>query len=115
MTDYLSYRRKLKLEGPQPKPKKVYKIKTYSDKRSKLNREYAKKTKPLWKDQPCAAGLPGCTKIAQGMHHLQGKETTEKLLNTEKMIPCCNACNSWVEKNDAEARRLGLKESKFKN
>jgi hypothetical protein len=28
-------------------------------------------------------------------------------------MPSCRKCNNWVEENDAEARKMGLKKSKF--
>ena len=114
MTSYLEHRRALKLGQVEPEKKKPRKkIKPFSDKRTKLNREYAKKTAPLWKGLDCEARTPDCIGVAQGMHHLEGKETAEKLLNTKKMIRCCNPCNSWIEANDAKAREMGLKRSRL--
>ena len=114
MNDYLRHRQKLKLEGKPPAEKKRYKIAQYSKKRQRANREYAAKTRPLWQDIPCKIRSPECSGISQGMHHLEGKETIEKLLNTDKMIPCCNPCNGYVEKFPKWAQERGFKLSRLK-
>lgn len=49
MSNYLEYRLKLKNEGKPPKEKKVYRIPRESKKRAKINREYAKKSRPVWR------------------------------------------------------------------
>ena len=115
MTSYLEHRRALKLGQVQSEKKQRKKIKPFSDKRAKLNRQYAKETKPMWEGKECAIKAPGCQIIATGMHHIEGKDTPEKLLNKEGMIPACSYCNLiWVEQNDAEARKLGFKRSRMK-
>ncbi|RPE05531.1 hypothetical protein EGT74_24415 [Chitinophaga lutea] len=48
MSTYLEYRLKLKNEGLPPKDKKIHRTKPYSDKREKINREYAKMSRPVW-------------------------------------------------------------------
>lgn len=99
---------------PKPEPvKKTYTIPKVSKKRAATNREYAAKSKPVWKGKSCEIKAPGCTGKAQGIHHLKGKVSSEMLLDDKWWKPACNHCNTWVEVNDAEARRLGLKLSKF--
>jgi hypothetical protein len=114
MNDYLRHRQKLKLEGKPPAEKKRYKIAAYSKKRQRANREYSAKTRPLWQGIPCKIRSPDCSGMSQGMHHLEGKETVEKLLNTDKMLPCCNRCNLYVEVNHAWAVARGFKLSRLK-
>lgn len=55
---------------------------------------------------------PVCTGRAQGFHHLAGR-LGKLLTDKKKKIPCCNACNTFIEKNDAWARANGFKLSKF--
>lgn len=113
MSDYLLHRRAIKLSDPAPKPKKVYKIKPFSDKRAKLNREYAVKSRPYWQDQMCAIRSPLCTGAAQGIHHRKGKATPELLMDETWWMPACHFCNSYVENNDAWARKHGFKLSRM--
>ena len=110
MNDYMQYRLRLKNEGCPSKEKKFRNIKPFSDKRAKINREYAKLTKPLWEGKECQIKAPGCQGRATGMHHLRGKDTIERLLNIKEMIPACNYCNGiWIEEHSKEAKELGLK------
>lgn len=115
MSNYLEYRRNLKLGIAKPTEKNPTKIKKESDKRAKLNRQYAKESKPRWQGKDCRVRSPDCTRKAQGMHHLAGKDTAEKLLDPNNQIPCCNACNTYVEQHDAWARVNGFKLSRLKS
>lgn len=113
MNSYLEHRRALKLSDPQPKPKKVYKIKPFSDKRAKLNREYAKKSRPYWQGKMCGIRSPVCSGTAQGIHHRKGKVTPELLMDETWWMPACNFCNSYVENCDEWARKNGFKLSRM--
>lgn len=92
----------------QPKP-----IQPRSKKLSEVMRkEYVPEVKEMvGKNTPCKVNSPVCTKKAQGFHHLAGR--LGKLLTDKKKVPCCNACNQFIEKNDAWARANGWKTSKF--
>lgn len=114
MSDYLQYRRKLKLEGKPPKERKQYRIPKVSKKQAEVNREYAKISKPMWEGQRCEMGTPVCTGRAQGMHHIWGKTTKKDRLDPKNMKRSCNACNGFAEAKHKEAEALGLKESRFK-
>lgn len=114
MNDYLIYRLKLKNEGKPPAVKKPVKIQQYSKKRQKANREYAEKSRPVWKGKPCAIKAKGCTGLAQGIHHIEGKSSIELLLDESKWMVCCHHCNQFVESNDAWAREKGFKISRLK-
>lgn len=59
----------------------------------------------------CAIKTEVCTGFAQGFHHPFGK-ASEELRLTNK-VPCCNPCNVYIEANDAYARQMGWKKSKF--
>jgi hypothetical protein len=114
MTSYLEHRRALKLGQVQPGKKPRKKIKPFSDKRAKLNRQYSKESRPRWKGKPCRVKSPACTGISQGIHHIEGKDTPDKLLDPDNQIECCNACNLFLEVNDAWARNHGFKKSRMK-
>lgn len=115
MSDYLAYRLKLKNEGKPQKVKKPVKIRQYSKKRQRANREYAEKSRPWWKGKQCAIRSPGCTGAATGIHHLKGKSSTELLLDERYWVPACGYCNTiWVEENHAEAVKNGFKLSRLK-
>jgi hypothetical protein len=112
---YLEYRRALKNgqkpPAEKPEPNKIAQV---SEKREAQNREYAKKSRPFWKGKRCQAQLPGCTGNAEGVHHLKGKSSVELLMDESNWMAVCNHCNGQIEVNDAAARDLGLKKSKFK-
>lgn len=97
------------------KEKKITVIKPRSKKLDKIMRkEYVPHVKEMVsKGTECAVKSPVCTKMAQGFHHLEGREG--KNLTGKKKIPCCNACNRHIESNDAWARSQGLKLSKHSN
>lgn len=114
ITEYMKHRQQLKNGQVKPIKKPPVKIKQVSKKRAILNREYAKVSRPIWKDQPCSIHSSVCIGMAQGIHHPWGKDTPERLLDTNNMMPACNPCNGWVEQHDAEARKLGLKKSRLK-
>lgn len=115
MTPYLTYLRLLKNgEIHQETKKSMKKIKPFSDKRAKLNREYGRESRARWQGQPCSIRSPVCTGISEGMHHLAGKGTPELLLDPDNQIPACNPCNLYVEVHDAWARRNGFKLSRLK-
>lgn len=113
MDSYLEYRRRLKIEGKPVVEKKVKKIRPYSKKRDKINREYYDKSRPFWKDKSCGIRSNDCTGAAQGIHHLAGKGTIELLMDENNWIPACNACNLWCETHHAEAVKKGFKRSRL--
>lgn len=111
--NYLEQRRKMKLEGKPLKAKKAYKIPRESKKRSAINREYSKQSRPVWRGQPCAIVSPVCTRQAQGIHHTAGKVTMELLMDRDNWIPSCNACNTYVEQYPSWAKERGFKKSRI--
>lgn len=113
MESYLEYRRRIKNEGKQVVKKKVKKIRPFSDKRAKVNREYYNKSRPYWKGNPCAIRAKDCTGAAQGIHHLAGKDTIELLMDESNWVPACNACNLWCETHHAKAVKKGFKRSRL--
>ncbi len=113
MSNYIQYLQDLKLNGKQPAKKVKVKIKPYSDKRAKLNREYAKESRPFWQGKYCAVRSPVCQGKAQGIHHRKGKATPELLMDKTWWMPCCNFCNSYIENADAWARERGFKLSRM--
>lgn len=89
-------------------------IAKFSPKREEINRkQYGPAQKAFLKAHPfCQLKLKGCKKLSQGVHHVNGKETIEKLLDQSGWMAACNHCNGEVERRDAEARAAGLKGSK---
>lgn len=115
ITDYMKYRRALKNGQANPAAKKKpQKIRQFSKKREKLNRRYAEKSRPFWKDQECELKRKGCSRMAEGIHHPGGKDTPKLLMDKNNWMRACNSCNLWCEVNDAEARKLGFKVSRLK-
>lgn len=99
-------------EARRPAPKDKKPVKKISDKRKELNKEYKKISHEFLRDKPfCQVNSPDCTKVTEGVHHKKGK-IGELLTNPDFFIASCNACNLWIEVNDKEARKLGLKLSK---
>lgn len=113
METYLEYRRRIKNEGKPEVKKKMRKIKPYSEKRAKVNREYSSRSRPFWKGKPCGIKSKDCTGQAQGIHHPAGKGTIELLMDENNWIPACNACNLWCESHHAEAIEKGFKKSRL--
>jgi hypothetical protein len=101
---------------PGGKLKNPTKLKPRSDKLEKVMRkEYRPQVKEMVEaNTPCNVNSPVCTKVAQGFHHLAGKEG-ELLTNREKKIPCFNMCNLFIEENHAWARANGFKLSRHAN
>jgi hypothetical protein len=95
--------------------KKQAKIKPYSDKRAKINREqYAPAAKEFIKLHPmCSINSPACTGKTQCVHHSKGKKTIHELLDASAWKSSCYACNTWVESNDGIAREQGHKLNTF--
>jgi hypothetical protein len=114
MTPYLKYRQQLKNGQVNPVEKKPRKkIAPYSKKREKLNREYAKESKPFWNGKQCEIRSPVCTQAAQGIHHRKGKATAKELMDKRYWMAACNHCNSYIENADAWARQRGFKVSRL--
>jgi hypothetical protein len=112
-SNYLKYARYCgHLNGSLNKPKPV------APRSKKMEQVMRKEYRPQVKEMVeagtlCSIGSPVCTKVAQGFHHKEGREG--KALTGKNKVPCCNACNLWIEKNDAHARANGWKDSKHKN
>lgn len=88
----------------QPKP-----IQQYSQKRKKLNQQYAEVSRPKWQGQQCAIRSPVCTLWADGWNHADGKENAEKLLDVENGQPACNPCNEYCESHHEWAVEYGFR------
>lgn len=113
MTSYLQYRLALKLGQVQPEKKKQAKLRSFSKKREKLNREYAKKSKPFWEGKGCEIRLPGCSGKAQCVNHKRGKATPKLLMDENNWEASCFYCNNeienrhkWAVENDHKRSRL---------
>lgn len=89
----------------QPRSKKLEEV---------MKKDYRPQVKEIVEaNTPCAVKSKMCTGLAQGFHHLAGREGKE--LTGKRKIPCCNMCNQFIEKNDAWARANGWKLSKHKD
>ncbi|KAA2242855.1 hypothetical protein F0L74_10020 [Chitinophaga agrisoli] len=113
MSSYLEYRRALKngTATPQAK-KKPTKIRPFSKKREKINRVYAKKSRPFWKGKDCEIKLPGCTGKAQCINHKKGKATTALLMDERFWEASCFYCNGEIENKNQWAVDNGHKLSR---
>lgn len=77
-----------------------------------MKKDYVPQVKEMVeRNTPCKVKSPVCTGMAQGFHHLEGKENLQKRVGKNK-IPCCNPCNQFIEQNDLWARTNGWKLSK---
>lgn len=99
--------------GIQPQSKPVSKpIADKSAKRAALDKEYKALVKELLKqNNQCEVKAPGCTKIAQGMHHVQ-KRTEKNMLDVKNLVRACNHCNGYIEKHPLWALEQGFSKSK---
>lgn len=98
------------LSGKSAKPEPVAKRSKKLD--TLMRKDYVPQVKEMVEaGTRCVIGSPDCTRTAQGFHHPHGKASDE--LRMSDKVPCCNACNTWIEKNDAAARAKGWKKSKF--
>lgn len=103
-------------EGPicrrEKKKKKLYKIRPFSKKRQKLNREYSTLRKRFLEERPlCEAKLEGCTGVATDVHHVEGRGNN--LLNVEKMKAVCRNCHRLITDNSKMAIEKGLSKSRL--
>ena len=97
-----------------PIKKKPYKMKKVADSRVAANATYKEASAEFRKRNPsCAINSPECTKNTQGVHHMKGKQTVDRLLDETFWMPACNRCNNYIEIHDAWARERGFKLSKF--
>jgi hypothetical protein len=96
-----------------PVPKKTKPIPKKSEGRKDIEKDYRKLVGQTLKKQPfCQVKATGCTNIAQGLHHIK-KRTKENMCDPDNVIPCCNACNLWIEENPIKAIEMGVSKSKF--
>lgn len=93
--------------------KEVKKIANLSAKRKELQKEYVKIVKSILKvDTNCQIKATGCTRIAQGLHHVV-KRSEKNLCDLNNLLRACNSCNLYLENNDEWAREKGFVKSKF--
>lgn len=93
-------------DGKAPKA-----IKPFSKKRQEENKLYFPESRQFVIDNKfCKINSPVCTGKTQAPHHPKGRG--KNLRNWKIMIPACNACNGYVEDNDAWAIKNGFKQKK---
>lgn len=113
---YIEKRRQLKISGPVPKEKKVYKIPARSKTRIKEDRTLKKLfLERFIVDPRCQLKSPVCTKISQGFDHTQ-KTSPGNRLKPENLKLSCNACNMFKETAEGQiwAKETGNHISRFK-
>ena len=92
---------------PKPIPQK-------SEKRKKVDAEYSKLKKQMMSESnKCEAGLTGCTKVAEDLHHIT-KRSTKNMCDRNNLIRVCRSCHTFIENNHLQAIELGLSKSKHK-
>lgn len=91
-------------------------IKQFSKKREAVQRkEYRPLVSEVLKEHPhCKVKSPVCTGMAEGLHHLQGREG-DNLTDKRLVIPACNMCQLFIEENSLWARNNGFKISRHAN
>lgn len=91
------------------KYKKRKEIKAVSDKRAKELKEYRKLRDEYLKiHTTCEARVDSvCSGGPVELHHL--KPRAYHLCDTDVFCAVCRRCHEWIERNDAEARKLNLK------
>lgn len=83
-----------------------------SPKRVEEQAEYvALVKKMLAENSACEIKAPGCTKKAQGLHHVQ-KRTPANYLLRSNLKRACNSCNLYIELHPIEAIEKGWSVSK---
>lgn len=114
-SNYIIERRKKMLGlSTETKEKKPARIKPMSKKRQIKQREYRKiVAEMLEKDNRCKVKSPVCTGKAQGLHH-KVKRSPANLTDINNLIPCCNACNLFLETDVEWGVENGFVKSKFK-
>lgn len=82
--------------------------------RKELEKEYSKLKKEMMKEgNKCEAGLTGCTKVAEDLHHIT-KRSTKNMCDRNNLIRVCRSCHTFIENNHLQAIELGLSKSKHK-
>lgn len=100
------------LEKKAAKAKPV--IPKVSGKRKKQDYQYNKIRKKVLKEKPtCQAQLPGCTKVATDIHHMEGR-AGDNYLDESKMLPVCRSCHTCIENHPELAKEKGLSLSRIK-
>lgn len=124
---FIDKRREQKLSGapPEKKPKKFkskkvplkrprsYRIKKISQKRKVENETYKPNSEKFRKENPrCAIHSPVCTRLTQGVHHVEGK-VGKDYVDESKWLPACNACNGYIESHSSWAKENGFKKANY--
>lgn len=96
--------------------KKPQPIKRTSDKRAKIDKEYAREAKKFREENPyCVIRSPICTHLTQGVHHVKGKKSITLLMDKDNWLASCNACNGvFIEENSQWAVENGFKKPDYK-
>ena len=90
-------------------PKKISPI---SKKMRETMDEYSKRRAAfLIVHSKCEAKLVGCTGGATDVHHKAGRG--ENHLKISTWLAVCRSCHTWIETNPAEAKELGLSETRL--
>ncbi|HRQ17738.1 MAG TPA: hypothetical protein PL085_11725 [Agriterribacter sp.] len=97
----------------EKKKQTTKKIAPLSKKRQKLQRVYRKQVaEALKKDNRCKVKSPVCIGVANGFQHIE-KRSAKNLTDKKNQIPCCAACQTWIEENPKKAIEMGVSKSKF--
>lgn len=81
-------------------------MKSVSDKRIELNKEYSKVRLEYLKEHPICE-FPNCTKKATDIHHSRGR--TGGLLTDKRYFKALDReHHRWVEEHPKEAKEIGL-------
>ena len=93
-------------------PIKQKRISPLSSKLAKLRKEYSILRLKYLSDNPnCLASLPGCTRIATDVHHMQGRGLY--FLDITTWLAVCRNCHVIIETNPELAKELKLSKSRL--
>lgn len=114
MSDYLKYRQNLKIAGKTEKIKVPKPIAPRSEKMQDEMEKYKPAMIKFLKDNPkCQAGLEGCKKVSECVHHKAGR-VGEKLHDQKDWLAVCLPCHATIHVNDLMAKEKKLSKSRHK-
>lgn len=96
------------VEDISPARKAGVTINQFSETRAKENKIYLTLRKVFLENHPnCEANLPGCSKVANQVHHAGGR-VGKRLIDVSLFMAFCGNCHTWVNEHPDEAIEMGL-------
>lgn len=112
--EYLKHRQNLKIAGKVEKIKVPKAIAPRSEKLQTEMDKYKPAMIAFLKANPkCQAGLEGCKKESECVHHKAGR-VGKKLHDQKDWLAVCLPCHATIHVRDLEAKAKGLSKSRHK-